>query len=377
MGRTRTSRALIGFTLIAIVIGSIAYFFTPGRTRAKEAERKDQTSGKPAPDKVRATPAAGATTKPAVGDIAATATTKPAPSQLQGLVTTTTPPLVAGAKPDARTAVSVTPPANSKSTAAITKTTGDALADGKSLIDANQLVAGRKLLNDALLSGKLSAADAQAAKELIGKANDTLIFSPRRVADDPYVTSYVVQSGDRPGRIASQHEVTWEFLGRINNVSDSRRLRAGAPIKVVRGPFHAVVSKSAYTLDVYLGSAGEAGSMFVKQFRIGHGRDNSTPTGSWMVTPQNKLKNPKWWGTADEPAREADDPKNPLGEYWIGLTGTGGEAEGKQGFGIHGTIEPETIGKQASHGCVRLLAADIERVYEMLVEGKSTVVIRE
>jgi lipoprotein-anchoring transpeptidase ErfK/SrfK len=370
MGRTRTSRALIGFTLIAIVVGIVAYFFNPSRSKAREADRKDQSGAQANQDKARATP--GPTTKPAVGDIAAT--TKPA--QPLGLVTTTTPPLIPGAKPDARTATSTTPP---KPAIVITKTSpsGNAVGDGRAMIEANQLVEGRKLLNDALLSGKLSPADQQAAKELIGKANDVLVFSTRKIAGDPYVMSYTVQAGDRPGKIAAQHDVTWDFLGRINGISDSRRLRANAPIKVVRGPFHAIVSKSTYTLDLYLGSAGEPGSMFVKQFRIGHGKDNSTPTGSWMVTPQNKLKNPKWWGTADEPSREADDPKNPLGEYWIGLTGTGGDAEGKQGFGIHGTIEPETIGKQASHGCVRLLGPDIEKVYEMLVEGKSTVVIRE
>ena len=376
MGRTRTSRALLGFTLVAIVIGAVAWFAKPKSTKAKEADRKDgagaSVSAQPA-DKARVTP--GATTRPAVGDIAA-ATTKP----IVGLVTTTTPPLVQGAKPDARLANSSTnspAPAAARSTVTITPTSGNALADGRAMIDANQLVAGRKLLNTALLSGKLSAPDAQAARELIGKASDTLVFSPRRVADDPYVTGYTVQGGDRPTRIASQFDVTWDFLGRINNIPDARRLRSGATIKAVRGPFHAVVNKSTYTLDVYLGSPGEAGSMFVKQFRVGHGKNNSTPTGSWMVTPQNKLKNPKWWGTADEPVREPDDPKNPLGEYWIGLTGTGGEAEGKQGFGIHGTIEPDTIGKQASHGCVRMVAADIEQVYQMLVEGKSTVVIKD
>jgi lipoprotein-anchoring transpeptidase ErfK/SrfK len=364
MGRTRTSRALIGFTLIAIVIGAVAYFANPRRPKANAADQ----SHAPAPQAKAPT---GPASKPAIGDIAAT--TKP--TQI-ALLTTTTPPLITNTP--ANTPKTTTPQIVIKPSAPNTsvKTTGNTIVDGKALIEANQLVAGRRLLNDALLSGKLAPADQQAAKELIAKANDTLIFSTRRLPDDPWIGSYTVAAGDKPGRIASQCDVTWEFLGRINNV-DARRLRAGAAIKVVKGPFHAVVSKSNFTMDLYLGSAGEAGSMFVKQFRIGHGRNGSTPTGSWMVTPQNKLKNPKWWGTADEPARDADDPLNPLGEYWIGLTGVSGEAEGKQGFGIHGTIEPQTIGTQASHGCVRLAAPDIERVYEMLVEGKSTVVIKD
>jgi lipoprotein-anchoring transpeptidase ErfK/SrfK len=197
------------------------------------------------------------------------------------------------------------------------------------------------------------------------------------VADDPYTGSHVVQSGERPTKIAASCDVTWDFLGRINNIADARRIRAQQTIKTVKGPFHAVVSKSKFTMDIYFGSPGEKGAMYVRTFKVGLGKHGSTPSGTWMVAPQGKLKNPKWWGTADEPAREADDPLNPLGEFWIGLAGTDGEAVGKQGFGIHGTIEPETIGQEKSHGCIRLLAADIEKVYEMLVDGKSTIIVKD
>jgi lipoprotein-anchoring transpeptidase ErfK/SrfK len=74
---------------------------------------------------------------------------------------------------------------------------------------------------------------------------------------------------------------------------------------------------------------------------------------------------------------EADDPANPLGEFWIGLTGIDGHAVGKESYGIHGTIEPDSIGKQASMGCIRMGADDITMVFELLVEGKSTVIVRE
>jgi lipoprotein-anchoring transpeptidase ErfK/SrfK len=72
-----------------------------------------------------------------------------------------------------------------------------------------------------------------------------------------------------------------------------------------------------------------------------------------------------------------DDPKNPLGERWIGLTGIDGHAVGKQSYGIHGTIEPDSIGKQASMGCIRMRNEDVEMVFDMLTEGKSVVVVRE
>jgi len=62
-----------------------------------------------------------------------------------------------------------------------------------------------------------------------------------------------------------------------------------------------------------------------------------------------------------------NDPKNPLGERWIDL----GDS-----YGIHGTIEPDSIGTAASRGCIRLRDADIIEVYNFLVNG-SLVEIRE
>ena len=255
--------------------------------------------------------------------------------------------------------------------------TGNALADGKAQLEAGNLLAGRQILNTALIANQFSEADAQAAKDLIAQANETIIFSPRRFPEDPFQGSYTVKPGDRPMKIASVYDVTWEFLGRVNGISDARRLRASQTLKTIKGPFHAVVSKSRFTMDIYAGSPGERGSIYIRTFPVGLGKTGSTPTGTWMLAPQGKLKNPKWWGTAEEPAREAGDPLNPIGKFWMGLNGTDGDAVGKEGFGIHGTIDPDSIGKEMSHGCIRLVNENVERVYEMLIDGKSTVIVKD
>lgn len=39
------------------------------------------------------------------------------------------------------------------------------------------------------------------------------------------------------------------------------------------------------------------------------------------------------------------------------------------GYGIHGTNAPETIGRSVSHGCVRLRNEDIEKLYDMVPVG--------
>jgi len=60
-------------------------------------------------------------------------------------------------------------------------------------------------------------------------------------------------------------------------------------------------------------------------------------------------------------------PTNPLGPRWVGLS--------KPGYGIHGTNAPGSIGKAASHGCIRLRNRDIVQLFAMVNVG-DTVEIR-
>jgi lipoprotein-anchoring transpeptidase ErfK/SrfK len=131
-------------------------------------------------------------------------------------------------------------------------------------------------------------------------------------------------------------------------------------------------------MDLYVGGApGEKGSMFVMTYSVGLGKDDSTPTGVWMVEPHKKIKNPVYYSPRGEGVIDADDPKNPLGERWVGLTGIDGHAIGKASYGIHGTIDESSIGKQQSMGCIRMKNADVEVLFDLLVEGKSIVVVRD
>ena len=89
------------------------------------------------------------------------------------------------------------------------------------------------------------------------------------------------------------------------------------------------------------------------------------------------MKNPAWTNPRTNEHFDGYDTKNPLGGHWIALKGEEGDAIGKTSYGIHGTIEPESIGKQASMGCIRLNVEDIKQVYDMVTEGKSRVLVRD
>lgn len=156
-------------------------------------------------------------------------------------------------------------------------------------------------------------------------------------------------------------------------MSSPNRLSVGQKLKLVTGPFHAIVSKSAYRMDVYLGPTDRPDEwVYVRSFRVGLGEGNSTPLGEFVVRPKSKLINPHWVNPRTGEQFAADDPKNPIGEHWIGLDGLG-DAQHYAGYGIHGTIEPDSVGQQRSMGCVRLAADDIAFVYELLTESGSRI----
>jgi lipoprotein-anchoring transpeptidase ErfK/SrfK len=204
-----------------------------------------------------------------------------------------------------------------------------------------------------------------------------MLFSPKQIPGDPYTDTYSVQTGERLSRIADRHNVTWQLLLKANGMSDAKRIQAGRSIKLINGPFHAVVTKSKFRLDVYLGNPGGPGSMFVMSYPVGLGKDNSTPTGMWIVQQGNKAHPATYFSPRGEGVFAADDPKNPLGGYWMGITGLEGDAVGKSSYGIHGTIEPDTVGKQSSMGCIRLRHDDVAFLYDLLVEGKSKVLVKD
>jgi hypothetical protein len=61
-------------------------------------------------------------------------------------------------------------------------------------------------------------------------------------------------------------------------------------------------------------------------------------------------------------------PYGTTARRYMGVMGTR-RLELGDGYGIHGTDHPETIGQSVSHGCVRLRNEDIERLYPMVAVG--------
>ena len=128
-----------------------------------------------------------------------------------------------------------------------------------------------------------------------------------------------------------------------------------------------VVDKSAGTLLAY-----DAAGKLVAAYTATMGSTNDPlPLGNWKIL--GKAFNPPFhynpdlfWDAkaSDEKAKLPPGPNGPVGVVWIDLS--------KEHYGIHGTPNPETIGRAESHGCVRLTNWDAARLAQM-VSGSTKV----
>ena len=161
------------------------------------------------------------------------------------------------------------------------------------------------------------------------------------------------------GFLRTQHVIAGE-------VSDLRR-KVGQRL---RGSLHVVVDAKANKLYFKKGlkllwqadcSVGRGGTLVDKQ--TGRRWEFVTPRGEFRVI--GKAENPEWtkpdWAyvEAKEPIPPSEDPgRKKAGELGASVLNLG------DGYLIHGTLREDLLGRPASHGCVRLGAADLKKLYE-------------
>ncbi len=127
---------------------------------------------------------------------------------------------------------------------------------------------------------------------------------------------------------------------------------------------HLVVDKSEGLLKVY-----NAENRLIAQFPVTTGSQHDPlPLGEWTI--KGVSRNPVFhynpdlfWDASskDEKAVLQPGPNGPVGVVWIDLS--------KDHYGIHGTPEPQTIGRTESHGCIRLTNWDAARLAQMVKSG--------
>jgi hypothetical protein len=366
--------------------GAAAGWFLTHKSEAPESTEQSASTESGA-DPLSTDAANGAATPvavnydPATGNAAATGTTVPAgtvvtnPTTPLGTATTTPVATANNAVANAATAgIAGTPGTAPTTPAAGIGNATQRIQQAVAMTDSDP-VRARAELTRLLDSNALSAAERAQAYAGINKLAEKLFFSPKIVAGDTVSQSYVVKKGDSLAKISSREKLgtDWRFVQRINGMASEKALRPDMRLKLAHGPFDAEVVKADFRINIYAGTGSDR--VMVASFPCGTGTNDSTPVGTFKVRSGSKLIDPQWTNPRTGEKFAANDPKNPIGERWIGLQGTTPDTAKFTGYGIHGTTEPQSIGQQMSMGCVRLGDAEVEVVYELIGE-QSTIVIR-
>lgn len=230
----------------------------------------------------------------------------------------------------------------------------EALAKAKAARDAGDLQAARM----AALSALTAAPGDVATEQLLNELAMPLLASRHPM---PEKVPYSIRSGDYLGKIAAKFNTPVALIAVANGITDPTRIRVGQELLLLDGNTHIFaleVSKSRNDLVVTLDGA------FFKRYRVATGVNGKTPTGTFKVV--DKIEHPAWHVAGRTPIPYGD-PDNLLGTHWLALD--------VEGYGIHGTWAPETIGSQSSDGCVRLLNDDVKELYTILPKGTAVTIV--
>ena len=279
-----------------------------------------------------ASPRAGGLTSPRAGEIVA-------------------PPATAFAPPDSLQA----PPASS-----IGRDAPPSAAFASAWADAHdKLAAGRYAEALAELSTwhddpSLGLEESQRLEDLLGQLAGTVIYSQQ----DLLLPPHVVQQGETLLSIAASLAVPWQLLAKINGVEDPARLVPGESLKLVRGPFDAVVSVSRRRLSL------QVGGNYAGSFPVVVGRQIRERVGSAVpvVSAQQGGAPAEQTGPAIQVAWAQPGPRS------IALAG---------GLSIAGVADPATVSDDTVPGTSLIVAdRDLAELADILGQG-SRVLVRQ
>lgn len=235
-----------------------------------------------------------------------------------------------------------------EATAERAPTTSEPLEQARNLKATGKLAEARDLLLPLADNGS------EALVNLLNEIDTQIMFTP---APAPEKVDYTIVAGDSLGKIAKQHRVNIDLIKKANGLT-ADLIRVGNRLRIYQAEFAVVVSKTGNTLTVT-----DRGKFF-KRYRVGTGEYSKTPVGDFKITVRQEKP---VWHRGDK-IIPFGDPANILGTHWLGLD--------MAGYGIHGTWDTNSIGHQASAGCIRLLNDDVAELYVLLPVG-TPVTIRD
>ena len=185
-------------------------------------------------------------------------------------------------------------------------------------------------------------------QERLGNLNIKILFS--QIITDSDI-KYKIEPGDTLSKIAKQFGTTIDLI-KISNDLTSDTIRAHSKLKISKNKYKILVDKSQNLLTILTDD-----DIVFKAYRVATGKNNSTPVGIFPII--NKIKDPVWY--TQGAIVPAESPDNILGSRWLGFS--------NPGYGIHGTTLPDSVGSQATKGCIRMFNAEVEELYTIIPVG--------
>jgi lipoprotein-anchoring transpeptidase ErfK/SrfK len=230
------------------------------------------------------------------------------------------------------------------------------------------------------VSAQLPALDAAAGHALADRLEPfarRAFFSPEALPGSERLgfKTHKIASGELPSSIAKRYRFGAGLLKYWNAGYDERRIAAGKELKVLdlsTGSLQAIVDKQRFRLSLWV--QVPSGEWLLAMYApVGLGAAES-PTPSGVTTVTNRVREPQWTHPVTRQVFPHGHPENVLGGYWIALDST--PLGGRTGIGLHGYTgapAPDWIERGASNGCVRMLQPDIDRLFEIALDGTRVV----
>lgn len=203
----------------------------------------------------------------------------------------------------------------------------------------------------AMTRAYVSTIDARSRRDLRAEAIE---LSERVIGDkgSTLFKEYKVKRGDALSRIARRFKTDYRTIKRYSGMKRDG-LQIGQRLRVPKSHPEIVIFKGDFELLIVLEGC------LVRAFDVATGKNGKTPEGSFMIG--TKTVNPTWYSPAGKVYKYGNE-KNILGTRWMAFKNT----DEHQGFGIHGTKFPESIGTEASMGCIRMRNDEVEVVYDYI-----------
>ncbi|MCK4881421.1 MAG: L,D-transpeptidase family protein [Candidatus Omnitrophica bacterium] len=238
-------------------------------------------------------------------------------------------------------------------TVSVQDMTGNELYDQASGLKKDGEIVQAKEAYQKILTDYPDVGNVEKVQKELEALNMELLFSKTPVPGKTVV--HEIQSGDTLGGLASKYGTTIDLIKRSNNLS-SDVIRIGQKLRIWTEMFNIFVDKSQNILIL------KDGDDVLKVYNVSTGNANSTPVGEFEIT--TRLIDPVWFNKGIVVPPES--PQNVLGSRWLGFD--------LPGYGIHGTVEPETIGEQVTAGCIRMRNEEVEELYSIIPRGTKVIV---